>query len=523
MSEFLEISGAIAAALLVGVGTIAPTPRVRALSLTFALALGVALLLGDNWSDNRVVDLRESTTRLLAAAAAVAAATAALAYVMRRWRFTFPLLAVAALPFRVPIDVGAESVNLLLPLYAVIGAAALVALVDSFSGADPDDDGGLAGAGLAGLAVRWLPAVLVAAVVLYAVQLSYSDDPSQGIQNLCFFYLPFTALFSLLLRAPWSHRLLVAAFAVLIAEAAVFAAVAGYQYAAEDLLWNPDVMAANLFHPYFRVNSLFWDPNILARYLAVAISVLASVMVMTRSARQAWVCLALALLMLAAMSLTFSQSGFLALIAGLVVLAALRWSARWTLVLGGSAAMAALVFVLAGGVSLDFDFSGKSLDGETSGRGELISGGLELAEENPVLGIGSGSFSESFQERFGSEQAAASASHTEPVTILAEQGTAGLIVYAALIATAIGALLAGMGPLAPGLRGFAPPADMRLPTRPSERAALASARAAALTAFVVMFVHSLSYAAFLTDPITWVLLAVGLALAMHPLGQESSE
>ncbi len=359
--------------------------------------------------------------------------------------------------------------------------------------------------------------------MLYAVQLSYADDPSQGLQNICFFYLPFSVLFSMLVRIEWSARWLRSAFAVLVIEALLFAIVAGYQYAAEDLLWNPDVMAANLFHPYFRVNSLFWDPNILGRYLAVAIAVLASLMLMTRSARTAWACLVASLLLLTAMSLTFSQSAFLALLAGLVVLAALRWSARWTLVLGGAAAVAAMVFVLAGGVSLDFDFSGKSLDGETSGRGELIRGGVELGERSPALGLGSGSFSQEFQERYGDEQAAASASHTEPVTIFAEQGAIGLIVYGALIATAIAALLAGLGPYAPGLRGFAAAPGLSPPRDASVFSAVAAARAAALTGFIVMFVHSLSYAAFLTDPITWALLALGLGLIRHPPGVDAPQ
>ena len=537
MSHELEIAGAIVASLAAAAGVLAPARRTRAICMLLALGLGVALLLGDSWNDSRVVDLREETARLAVAAVAGAAMLALLAVAMRRWRAAFPLLAVAALPFRVPIDIGGESANLLLPLYAVIAAALLAELIDVWQArgltpkpqaSEPSSrsQGGLTPQGPSSwpaLAARWLAPALVAAVVLYAVQLSYADDPSQGLQNICFFYLPFSVLFSMLVRIEWSARWLRSAFAVLVIEALLFAIVAGYQYAAEDLLWNPDVMAANLFHPYFRVNSLFWDPNILGRYLAVAIAVLASLMLMTRSARTAWACLVASLLLLTAMSLTFSQSAFLALLAGLIVLAALRWSARWTLVLGGSAAVVAMVFVLAGGVSLDFDFSGKSLDGETSGRGELIRGGVELGERSPALGLGSGSFSQEFQERYGDEQAAASASHTEPVTIFAEQGAIGLIVYGALIATAIAALLAGLGPCAPGLRGFAAAPGLSPPRDASVFSAVAAARAAALTGFIVMFVHSLSYAAFLTDPITWALLALGLGLIRHPPGVEAPQ
>jgi hypothetical protein len=39
------------------------------------------------------------------------------------------------------------------------------------------------------------------------------------------------------------------------------------------------------------------------------------------------------------------------------------------------------------------------------------------------------------------------------------------------------------------------------------------ARAAALATFVALLVHTMAYAGFYEDPITWVLLAVGAALA----------
>jgi hypothetical protein len=38
-------------------------------------------------------------------------------------------------------------------------------------------------------------------------------------------------------------------------------------------------------------------------------------------------------------------------------------------------------------------------------------------------------------------------------------------------------------------------------------------RAAALAAFVALLVHTMAYAGFFQDPITWVLLAVGASLA----------
>ena len=45
---------------------------------------------------------------------------------------------------------------------------------------------------------------------------------------------------------------------------------------------------------------------------------------------------------------------------------------------------------------------------------------------------------------------------------------------------------------------------------PAGRARIGIARVTLLAALAAMFVHSLSYAAFFTDPITWVLLAIGI-------------
>ena len=65
-------------------------------------------------------------------------------------------------------------------------------------------------------------------------------------------------------RGRWTRR---AARRVLIAVAAVAvgcALIAIYQYFARDLFLNPELFDANQLHVYFRVNSIFFDPNILA-------------------------------------------------------------------------------------------------------------------------------------------------------------------------------------------------------------------------------------------------------------------
>ena len=54
----------------------------------------------------------------------------------------------------------------------------------------------------------WLPRVLAAVVILYALQTLYSDDFSKGLQNVCFFLVPFAIAFALLAEVRWDRRLL---------------------------------------------------------------------------------------------------------------------------------------------------------------------------------------------------------------------------------------------------------------------------------------------------------------------------
>ena len=68
--------------------------------------------------------------------ALLAAATAlvvVLGLLLRNRSLVLPLLLVAALPFRIPIDVSGDEVNLLVPLYVVIAAGTLLAALDAFA------------------------------------------------------------------------------------------------------------------------------------------------------------------------------------------------------------------------------------------------------------------------------------------------------------------------------------------------------------------------------------------------------
>ena len=63
------------------------------------------------------------------------------------------------------------------------------------------------------------------------------------------------------------------------------------------------------------------------------------------------------------------------------------------------------------------------------------------------------------------------------------------------------------------------PVSWRCSARPADT----GAPGALVACFVAMVVHSLAYAGFLIDPVTWALLGVGLSLARGPLPSPLAE
>ena len=336
--------------------------------------------------------------------------------------------------------------------------------------------------------------MLAAVVVLYGVQTLYSGDFSKGLQNVCFFFVPFTVVFGLLQEVRWDARLLRWVLVLLGLEATAFVLVGSIEFLSRSLFWNGQIIRSNEFHTYFRVNSVFWDPNIYGRYLALVTVLATAALLWTRTRERFWPLAGLIGVLWIGLVPTFSQSSFIALLAGLAMLAAIRWSWRWTLtVVGVGFVGAVLVVVLVGGSG---KITANRLNVDVSGRGNLVSGGLDLFAERPLWGFGSGSFQSAYREHRANRKLPVTVSHTEPVTVAAEQGLIGLLAYLALILVALRVMSRGLWD--------APP--------PTGRSAVA-ARAAVLAAFVALLVHTLAYAGFFEDPITWVLLAVGTSLA----------
>ena len=495
----IEAIVALIAAAAVAVAILDQPSMRRSLAMAVAGILVPVLIAGDQWNSGPITELRNAPGMLAAALICGLALIVLLAWVIDRWPVIFPVLVLVALPFRVPLNVGGEDANLLVPLYLVMGGGVLASLIRARRGDLLPATPTVSPTGLA----RWLKPLLAAAVVIYALGLFYSDDRSTGLQNLCFFLIPFGVIFALIAEVEWTRDRLRILLGVVVGIALVCALVGFIEWGTKDLLWNQVVIRSNDFHVYFRVNSLFWDPNVYGRYLALAITMVAAALLWARPNRESVILALIAGVLWVALMTTYSQSSFIALIAGLATLVALRWSLKW--VLSGLAVLVigvVLFGTFAGGiVKLDLG----AINKQTSGRANLVEGGLDLFEARPIYGYGPGSFSVAFKREVAGPNAPVTESHTEPVTVAAEQGLIGLAFYLALIASIFAALLSGTRRVMPGL-GAAPRSydpDRGPP----------AARAAILAAFVAVLVHTITYAGFLDDPVTWVLIAIGYSLA----------
>jgi putative inorganic carbon (hco3(-)) transporter len=497
-------AGVIVVAALTAAALIAGNRRPRAAAMLGAVVLAPVLLLGDIWHSPQLhLVHRHPLVALVGGVIAVALLAVAARFLARRPSL-LALLAIAALPFRVPIQAGASTSNLLVPLYLVVAAGSLAYIVPALLGraqglaralgprGEREPDGGErepdGNRDRDPAAVKWLERLLALYIVLYALQSVYSTSFETALQQMVFFYVPFALLYMLLREVPWTRRLVRASIRLVAVLAVAFSAIGFVEYATKTIILNPKLVVANDLHTYFTVNSVFFDPDIFGRFLALVMILLACVLLFGRDRREQIASGVVLAVIWVGLVLTLSRSSLAALLVGLAVLAAMRWRPSRALV-----AVVAVVAVGAVAVLIAPNTFGlnQGLNGASSGRGGLISGGASLFADRPVWGFGSGSFVKEYRAHHHNGSQTLSASHTIPITIAAEQGLIGEIAYIALVLAAFACLLRGA-------RGD-------------------PVRTALAAAFIALAFHTLLYADFLEDPVTWALLGVGVALARDPL------
>ena len=427
--------------------------------------------------------------RLAAAAVVTVLLALGLAVLFDRRPWALGVLALLAAPARIPVPVGGDTANLLVPLYLVVAGAAVWLAWSIWR--DPVRRRELG-------PVSWPLALFVAWLGLSAL---WTNDPERAAVQVLAFFVPFGLLAVALARLPWSARALAWLCRLLLAMALLFSAVGIWQWATRSVFWNPKVIADNTFASFYRVNSLFWDPSIYGRFLVVGILV-ALTLLLFGPWRKYDVPLALTIVVLwVGLLFSFSQSSFAALIAGVVVAAVLAWRRRAGAVV--AAAVAILVVLALPPTKPEAANAGRmaapqhGLNRATRGRFDLVKNGIRIAVDHPIAGVGVGGFEKAYRERVqASRRVKSPASHNTPVTVAAETGIVGLVLFAWFLAAALAVALgrAAAGPTSARVTGLA--AGLGLTS---------------------IFVHSLFYNAFFEDPFTWGFLALATLAARESL------
>jgi putative inorganic carbon (hco3(-)) transporter len=459
-----ELAGPIAC-LGLAVLLLARTRKNRIAGLCYAL-VGTVLL---------VASLKPASWPQLAAAIVGAIVLAPLlAWVFRREPWLIAYATLAFVPFRVHF----LAHQLLLPLYAVALGAAGLLLWQLVDGDDRRRELGIAAWPLA-LYLGWI-----------GISLEWTVDVHTAAIDLLAFYIPLTILAISIARLPWQPSRLKILFGELVAMALVFVAVGVYQYETHTIFQNAKLGTINAYAAFFRVNSVFFDPSIYGRFLVIAILPAVVLIVRRRlSDRPALAAFAFIVVAWLGLLISFSQSSFAALLVAVLAAAAIVW--RWKSLLAFAA-----VIVVAGGLAvaqpklmhaLRHHTTG-GLNSATHGRASLIANGIRIAKAHPALGVGLGGFERAYSKRTH-RTPRQSASHNTPVTVAAEQGAIGLVIFFWLLGALLVAAYRRINHPVYGLLAFS-----------------------AGLGLLAIFVHSLAYNDFFEDPTTWLLIGL-IALA----------
>ena len=233
-----------------------------------------------------------------------------------RWPWVLAFATLACVPIRIPVDVGTEDANLLAP--ALRGrrrrspsrsAGSCCAVTTAPVSSARSRSRSPRSSAWTGLALLW------------------TDDLRQGAIFLAAFVLPFGLLAIGFARLPWSRRALLGLYGALVVTALAYAGVGLYQWATREVFWNPKLQVDNAYAPFFRVNSVFWDPSIYGRYLVVAILATLALVLLGLRDRLLAAGIAAIAVMWVGLLFSFSQSSFAALFAGTLAAATFVW--RW--------------------------------------------------------------------------------------------------------------------------------------------------------------------------------------------------
>lgn len=414
---------------------------------------------------------------ILAGLVVIAALVLALAAALVRRPALTPLFLLLAAPFRIPIDLGSQHAFLLLPLYGVLAASVLAFCWRAVTTQPPQ-------------VTRLLSTPVAAFIALSGISLLWSRDLKQGSIELVFFLFPFAALFAVVARTPFPNWLPRALGVTLVALTSVFALIGLVQRATHRLFYSPNLEVDNAFTSYFRVSSVFKDPSLFGRYLALGIAVVVAAYLLGRvRLAVAGPVLAVAY---AALWFSYSQSSMVTIFVVVSALAVVAGSPGTRRVV----VAVAVPIVLAAGLVVGLHVRNDSARKSTSDRSRLVAVTWRVFRNHPLAGVGVGAQPKASRDEAAHRLAASrNKSHTTPLTVAAELGVLGILAY--------------LGFLFGAARGLF---DVTRRQR-----ALGIGLAAV---FLTLLVHSLFYSGFFEDPISWGVLALACAaLAAVPVSR----
>jgi hypothetical protein len=409
----------------------------------------------------------------LAACAFGALLLVALTVLFLRMPAAIPVALLIVAPVRIPVRLGGDEAFLLLPLYLVLAAGALAVTIGLARGAELRP-------------LTLLVAVPTAALVaLVGLSLLWSDDPHEGSIRLIFFFFPFALLVAVVAQATLTESLLRALAVVLLVETALVAALGLWQEWRHGPFPTNDLDATNAYASYFRVSGIFKDPSIYGRFLVLGIVVLLVLLWLRRIRPRTG--LVLMALLLVGLYFSYSQSSFVALFAGALVVGLLAGDRAARRVLALTTAIVVVLVVVGVAAAL---VTGESSKRVSSDRLPLVSLTWPIFVDHPVVGVGIGGQNLA-SSRLEDARGRKNASHTTPLTVAAELGLLGLAAYAGFLYGA-------------GRASF-------LTFRRDQVLGLAL-----LGSFTVLVVHSFAYSGFFEDPFTWFVPALAAACLAAP-------
>lgn len=282
-------------------------------------------------------------------------------------------------------------------------------------------------------------------------------------------------------------------FIAIFAMATLTAVIGLVQYFSGNWIWGGGINISEVR----RVNATFIDPNIFARYLLI--SILGTLLLLLRREWNLRIGTALALLIqVAALGVTFSRTGWLILLLGIVVLAIStlkHWRTRWSALGLGALGLAPLYLIPIIRIRFETLFTGISALGQ---REHLIKGGWAMFIENPWSGVGLGNFQWAIEQPYHylvPWSDAVTRSHTSLVTVAAEMGIFGIVSMVAFLL-----IITGM--------------NLRVLNRMN-----AYAQAVLISVFVV-WLSSQGEGRFFEDPMVWAFWGLSLAIQWKPWGEE---